>query len=322
MVNYKCPRCNYNTYQKSDIRKHFLRKKICKPIYQKIPIDECYKQILKEDYPKCHVTLNFTEKDKKSLNFTEKNLNNSKFTTDNSSNNSIIPQFSECEEIPQIISENLACNFCKKIYTRKDNLNRHLKSCKKKNTYLVNSDTISYSAHEVEELLKKEREKSQYVIGELKSQIEVLLKNQGNNNTHTTNYNIVVNSFGKENLDYISNEFVQNLINSGPISSIPTLLKYIHFNPNHKENHNVKISNKKQNYAQIFNGIEWEYRDKHVTIEDMSDRAYEILNKHYISGSNKYMDSFKSQYDENSKVLSKRLHKDTELMILNNQKIF
>ena len=54
----------------------------------------------------------------------------------------------------------------------------------------------------------------------------------------------------------------------------------------------------------------------------MSDRAYEILNKHYISGSNKYMDSFKSQYDENSKVLSKRLHKDTELMILNNQKIF
>ena len=33
---------------------------------------------------------------------------------------------------------------------------------------------------------------------------------------------------------------------SGPLNSIPTLLKYIHFNPEHKENHNVKLVIKKR----------------------------------------------------------------------------
>ena len=131
----------------------------------------------------------------------------------------------------------------------------------------------------------------------------------------------MVNSFGKENLDYISRDDITRIINQGPVSSIPTLLKYIHFNPEHKENHNVKIPNKKHNLAQIFNGIEWEYRDKNITIEDMSDRAYGILNQHYITGNNSYMDNFKNQYEESSKNLCRRLHKDTEIMILNNQKI-
>ena len=39
-------------------------------------------------------------------------------------------------------------------------------------------------------------------------------------------------------------------------------LKYIHFHPEHKENHNIKIPNKKQPYAQIYNGKDWEYKKK------------------------------------------------------------
>ena len=42
MVLYNCPRCNYNTYQKSDIRKHFLRKKICKPTNQNYRYKDCF----------------------------------------------------------------------------------------------------------------------------------------------------------------------------------------------------------------------------------------------------------------------------------------
>ena len=161
------------------------------------------------------------------------------------------------------------------------------------------------------------------IIDELKSQIEVLLKNQGSNNVHnTTQYNIDVkiNSFGKENTSYITSEYIKSLISSGPINTIPKLLEHIHFNPEHIENHNVKIPNKKQNYAQIFNGITWEYRDKQETISNMSDRAYGIINEHYQYGSNAYMDEFKQGYESNEKNLIKRLTKDTELMIINNQK--
>ena len=230
------------------------------------------------------------------------------------------------------------CIYCNKSYSRKDNLARHIKICKDRPSSPVNnvvntqeSVLFGYDKNQmvtfeqVQKLLEaerqREREKSEFIIGELKSQIEVLLKNQGSNNTHTTNYNIMINSFGKENLDYISNDYINKLIESGPLNSIPTLLKYIHFNPEHKENHNVKISNKKENYAQIFNGINWEYRDKKETISDMSDRAYNIINTHYQNGNNTYMDDFKTQYEDNNKNVHRRVFKDTELMILNNQKL-
>ena len=129
----------------------------------------------------------------------------------------------------------------------------------------------------------------------------------------------MINSFGKENTSYITKDYIDSLISQGPMNIIPTLLKYIHFNPNHKENHNIKITNKKDNYAQIFNGNNWEYRDKKSTINDMSDRAFNIINSHYVGG-NTYMDDFKVCYDNNEKKVIKRITKDTEMMILSSQR--
>ena len=211
------------------------------------------------------------------------------------------------------------CNNCGKSFNKQFNFLRHVTNCKKK----LPEKRNYVPTEEVREMLERERimerERNKFIIDELKSQIDILLKNQGSNNTYTTNYNILVNSFGKENLDYVTGEYIENLIQAGPVKSIPKLLEYIHFNPDHKENHNIKIPNKRGNLAQIFNGNEWEYRDKKTTIENMSDRAYTLIKEHYIEGSNTYMDNFKIQYDDRSKKLFKRLHQDAEIMILNNQ---
>lgn len=49
MLEYKCPRCNYTTTRKSNIKSHFNRKKICDAICENISIQECITRIL---YPK------------------------------------------------------------------------------------------------------------------------------------------------------------------------------------------------------------------------------------------------------------------------------
>ena len=54
--------------------------------------------------------------------------------------------------------------------------------------------------------------------------------------------------------------------------SLIQLLKYIHFNPEHIENQNIKIPNKKEPYAEVFNGSIWEISDKKRTIKDMTDQ--------------------------------------------------
>ena len=51
----------------------------------------------------------------------------------------------------------------------------------------------------------------------------------------------------------------------------------------------------------------------------MTDRAIDIINEHYDMGSNKYMDTITAKICENDKNVVKKIHKGTELMILNNQ---
>ena len=208
-----------------------------------------------------------------------------------------------------------SCIYCDKTFERKFNLTRHINICK--NRFVQKQDTVYTESEKDMIIASKDR-----IIQELKNQIEVLLKNQGNNNVHnniTYNTSIVLNAFGKENTSYITKDYISGLINSGPINSIPKLLEHIHFNPEHIENHNIKIPNRKQGYAEIYNGKDWEISDRKQTIENMTDKAFSILNNHYIGG-NEYMNSFKKLYESNDINLNKRLQKDTEIMIFNSQK--
>jgi len=153
------------------------------------------------------------------------------------------------------------------------------------------------------------------LIKELRNQIELLLKEKGN--TYTYTQNIILQPFGKENINHIDGEYVKDLIHNSPAKCIPRLLKAIHFDDEHRENHNIKIPNKKQSLAQIFNGTNWEYKDKKDTIDNMTTKAYGIINEHY-DGNSSYMNHFKKQYEDDKEV-SKKVIKETEVMILNNQ---
>lgn len=289
MVLYTCPRCGFSNKIKTKIRSHFLRKNICQPKVANIEIKDIYKDVLGEEYPH-HLS--------KPTNYYSNRLDT-------------------------------ICRFCGKDFKKKYNLIRHEESC----GYHSRDDSSYESFSDNSEYIKKkqyytESEKDiiiaskDKIIETLQNQIEVLLKNQGSNNVHnniTYNTSIVLNAFGKENTSYITAEYLTKLIKDGPIETIPKLLEHIHFNPDHTENHNIKIPNRKQGYAEIYNGESWQISDKRQTIEAMSDNAYNIINSHYIGG-NEYMNAFKDQYDSNDANLTKRLHKDTEIMILNSQK--
>ena len=221
---------------------------------------------------------------------------------------------------------------------KKNNLYRHKKHfCYNNNIQKENNEKI-YTATEVKQTLSEMKEEikkdielehqkilmefkselkcKDVLILELRKEIGVLLTQKGN--IYTTN-NLVINPFGKENTHYISKEYINKLVQNGPMNCIPNLLEYIHFNPKHIENHNIKIPNKKENFAQVYNGDQWEYQDKKQTIENMTDKAFGIINEHYDEGTNQYMDKIKNKIEESEKITVKKIHKDTEIMILNNQ---
>ena len=338
MVQYICPRCNYSTKQRSDIKKHFKRKKPCIIINENLTPEECFYKVLgvvtkneSKMNPKCpKVTKNESKMNpnREKVTKNESKMNPNGFTYDFFENSNL--RFGNKKVVNNNIDKNgqikqkkYKCPKCKKAYSTNSNLHKHIKNC-------IEDQTRTYSKEELDFLLEKRLQEQQKLfldkledkekmIYELTKQVEKLIDKVGNTTYNT--YNIMINPFGKEDTSYISGDYIRNLINSGPYNSIPKLLKYIHFNPEHKENHNVKIPNKKQPFAEIFNGINWEYRDKKSTIEDMSERAFTLLNEHYRGG-NEYMNKFKDEFEDGESQVSKKVNKDLELMIINSQKVF
>ena len=300
MPQYECPRCGYKCNQRNDLRKHFNRKKICHHTLEDLSIEECFRRTLGEKpSPNNKKVLNASDLHPKLRKNGEKCI---LYASDMHPGKK---SGSGAENSKPVIT----CEFCGQTFTKHQNYNRHKKNrCKKKG---------DLTRQELEIII----ESRDQTIMELRYQIEKLLDKVGTTN-HTTNntFNFVVNAFGKEDTSYIPSQYIQSLIKSCPYDSIPKLLKEIHFHPEHSENLNVKIPNKKLQMAQIFNGVSWEYKDKKETIENMTDKAYGILNKHYDqTQENSYMEQFRNDFESGNKETHKKIKERTELTILNNQ---
>jgi len=168
---------------------------------------------------------------------------------------------------------------------------------------------------EMEIIHKKEKE-------EMRKQIESLLEKVGNNTTHIENQtNIHINYYGCENLEYVTDTFVQKMMNM-PYGSIPQIIKHIHFHPQHPENHNVKITNKKLPYASIFKNDKWELAHKCKVIEELMQKGYGLMDDKLteVSLSDKGMSrfqDFQEKFQEENKEMFKSIYQDTELCVLN-----
>ena len=305
MPVYICPRCRYNTKIRTHMINHFNRKKACKITYNNISIEDCI------------IKLQSTKKNMKKKN-EPKNM------TDPINSNVIDSASPSSSSInTEGITDEIICPRCNREFTRNDNMRRHLKNCKGCGENNMKEVKNSYTKSEVEILLEninsnhvKRDQINQIIIKELRHQINLLMQNQGSNITYNTN--IMLNAFGKENTNYIDTKFIEKLIKNGPLNSISLLLRHLHFNPEHNENHNIMIPNKKSTFAKIYNGQNWQISDKKKTIDDMTDKAYAMINEHY-TGDNTYMNDFKNKYDSHNPTVNKKIQRDTEIMILNNQ---
>ena len=88
--------------------------------------------------------------------------------------------------------------------------------------------------------------------------------NTNNNITNNNNNNIQINQFGSENRDYITKEFMMDIIKR-PNSCANDLICKTHFNKEHMENANLCITNKQSKFAYKYMGENtWEFVDKHT----------------------------------------------------------
>ena len=164
------------------------------------------------------------------------------------------------------IKEQYECIYCNKRFTRNSNLRRHMNQyCKNKQNHINEGiyhniiDTLDEIKKDTDEHRKKEEEWNQE-RKELYNKLEKANKNVYNNNYFNQN-NIIIHNRGEENTKYIPGDYLTELLKL-PYQAIPKLIKYIHFHPEHPENHNIRITNRKEPYVRVFKDQKWNLADK------------------------------------------------------------
>ena len=120
----------------------------------------------------------------------------------------------------------------------------------------------------------------------LKNQLEKKPTTTYSNSNHYENcminnieLNLTINPHGSENWNYLKHE-VLNLM-KGVNTCIPEMVKKLHFNKEHPENHNLKLPNKKFSHMKTFDGEQWKTQHKKDVIESLIIQLVDKLEDEY-----------------------------------------
>lgn len=155
------------------------------------------------------------------------------------------------------------CRFCDKTYKHKQTRFAHEKICKLKD--IPNKETKNIQNTTIQNTT-------------------IQTANNIQNNNIIDNKQIVINNYGNNNLDYITDKFKNNLMTHFLFEDeykepIPKLIENINFNPNHKENNNVKITSLRSKIGYKYTHQKWVAVDKNKLLEDLFKMGNDIIEK-------------------------------------------
>lgn len=206
--------------------------------------------------------------------------------------NVIYPKYTQNIPFDTISEDVFECDFCNATFKYKSGKYRHQNNnCKVKKSQIEIIEQMKTQMKDQEvrhnEQMRQQEERHSKELLEFRKELmritEIALSKPsgGNKNcNNTTNNNIIIHAYGKEDISFLKdNDFLQMLNSSG--TSVQTLVKKIHFNEEHPENKNVKITNKKQPYAKVYNGDKWLLKDKKETISDLVEDKMNLLDSKF-----------------------------------------
>ena len=243
----------------------------------------------------------------------------------------------------------IKCSYCQIILKNRTTFNRHLKICK----------LVPLTKADINELEKKIAKKIDVTLPQpTANNIQNISNtiNNTNNNTQNIIYvdnrnncdkSVSINPFGKEHVDFISQDLMKKII-LRPETGIIKLIEHVHFNKEQPENHNIHLVNKKEPYVEVFNGEKWEKQDKKIAIQNMITTKKDIMDDYfdeqvekniittflrhsyetfsemldeYIRKSlGEYDDVIKNRVIRKCRRLYREIFKSAELLLINNKK--
>jgi len=181
------------------------------------------------------------------------------------------------------------CSICNKSFKDRSNKHKHEIICKEKE-----SDKLK----ELIELKNKDIE-----ILKLKLELKSKTTNINNGVINNINNNNIINNFNNDNLDYISEKFMNKMFKHLLFEDeynipIPKIIENIKFNPNHKENNNVKIKNMRSKIGYKYSNNKWNTVNEEELLNDLFKLGTDVFLKFYKERYDKLSDNMKECYEE------------------------
>jgi hypothetical protein len=108
------------------------------------------------------------------------------------------------------------------------------------------------------------------------------ISNNISNSQINSNNTIIINNYKNDNLEYISDKF-KNIIFNQLIDEedhhlpISKLIENIKFNPNHKENNNIKITSDRSKIGFYYDKNKWMAINKDELLEELCEYGFKIF---------------------------------------------
>jgi hypothetical protein len=206
------------------------------------------------------------------------------------------------EVLPDQIANPNRCIFCNKIYSKKENLTKHLKLCKIKNGGLeILEDKTRYEQEirilkEKDSIRDKESTEYKQEINELKQTMKIrdelminmmqkiqaglekntpqIINNQVNN---INQVNITINGYLSPNIDHLlKDDFFKNFFLKHGVSTPTYIVPEIWLNPAIPDNITAYIVNSQKETMTCYNGRGWKISTMDAVCEEIRDLSYEI----------------------------------------------
>jgi hypothetical protein len=216
------------------------------------------------------------------------------------------------------------CKYCGKEFSRIFTLNRHIDGyCKVKKANDAKMEemmTMLIELKESNKMIVEENKQNKEKIAKLEAENTKykIINNNTQNNIGTQNITFKINAYGMENTSKVTFNDYKRILGRG-MNSVPVFVEKLHFDKNTPENHNVYISNLRDEYVLMFDGKIWRlkdrdealqqlYEDKSDILETKFEELIEMLDEPTIKMFKRFL-KIKDDDDEKIRVIKKELKK-------------
>lgn len=163
----------------------------------------------------------------------------------------------------------LQCQYCNRGFTSRQNKSKHIKVCKIKEVQtLIEEHTNINNIQNIQNNQNQNIIINKYYGGGYRDRYDSDLSDDEKYAT------IERSDFGKEKIDYISNDDIKDL---SLHLNIKELIDKIHFNEEHPENHNIRRDTNKS--LKVWKNNKWRIEPKQVVYDKIEDQS----KKHLLS---------------------------------------